>query len=93
MLAPSTVLHHDNAHLHAAACTGALLEHFNWELYDHPPYILDIASNDYHLFTYLKNWLRSQHFNNSEQLMEGIKTWLNSQAADFFDTSIQTLNP
>jgi hypothetical protein len=32
-------------------------------------------------------------FNNNEQLMEGIKTWLTSMAADFFDTGIQKLIP
>jgi hypothetical protein len=45
----------------------------------------------YHLFTYPKNWLRSQHFNNNEDLMQGVKTWLSSQVADFFDTDIQEL--
>jgi hypothetical protein len=50
------VLLHDKAHLHAAACTGALLEHFNWELFDHPPCSTDLASSDYRLFMYLKNW-------------------------------------
>jgi hypothetical protein len=44
------------------------------------------------LFTYLKKWLRSQRFNNNE-LMEVVKTWLSSQAADFFDTGIQKLVP
>jgi hypothetical protein len=34
--------------------------------------------------------LRSKHFNNNE-LMEGGKTWLSSQAVDFFDTGIQQL--
>jgi hypothetical protein len=29
---------HDNVRLHTAVCTRALLEHFNWELFDHPPY-------------------------------------------------------
>jgi histone-lysine N-methyltransferase SETMAR len=51
------VLLHDNACLHTAACIRALLEHFNWEMSDHPPYSPDLASSDYHLFTYLKNWL------------------------------------
>jgi hypothetical protein len=32
-------------------------------------------------------------FNNNEELMEGVKTWLSSQVADFFDTGIQTLIP
>jgi hypothetical protein len=48
---------HDNAHLHTAACTWALLEHFNWKLFDHPPHSPDLAPSDYNLFTYLKNWL------------------------------------
>jgi hypothetical protein len=28
----------DNAPPQTAACTQALLEHFSWELFDHPPY-------------------------------------------------------
>jgi hypothetical protein len=68
------------------------LEHC-WELFDHPPYSPDLAPSDYHLFTYLKNWLRLQRFNSDEELMEGVKTWLSSQATDFFDTGIQTLFP
>jgi hypothetical protein len=49
------VLLHDNACLHTAALTQALLEHFNWELFDHPPYSRDLPSSSYHLFTYVKN--------------------------------------
>jgi histone-lysine N-methyltransferase SETMAR len=67
----------------------ALLEHFNWDLFDHPPYSPDLALSDYHLFTNLKNWLGSQPFSNNEELMEGVKMWLSSQAADFFDTGVQ----
>jgi hypothetical protein len=67
------------------------LEHFRWVLFDYPPYSPDMAPSDYHLFTYLKNLLGSQHFSRNEELMEGVKTWLSSQAADFFDTSIQKL--
>jgi transposase len=72
---------HDNARPHTAARTRALLEHFNWELFDHPPYSPDLAPSDYHLFTYVKSWLRSQRFNNIDESMEGVKTWLISQAA------------
>jgi hypothetical protein len=84
---------HDNAHLHTAAHTRALLEHFSWELFDHPPYSHDLALRDYHQFTYVKNWLGSQRFYNNEKLLEGVKTWLSSQAADFFDTGMQELIP
>jgi hypothetical protein len=87
------VLLHVNVRPHTAACTRALLEHFIWELFDHPPYSLDLVSSDYHLFTYLKNWLRPQRFSNNEELMEGVKTWLSSESADCFDTGIQKLIP
>jgi hypothetical protein len=93
MLASSVVLLHDNAHPHTAACTRALPQHFKGELFDHTPYSPDIAPSDYHLFTYLKNWLQSRRFNNNEKLMEGVETWLSSQVADFFDTGIQKLIP
>jgi hypothetical protein len=34
MLTYGVVLLHDNAHPHTAARTRALIEHFNWELFD-----------------------------------------------------------
>jgi hypothetical protein len=74
-----------------AARTRALLGHFNWELFDHLPYSHELAPNHYHPLTYLKNWLGSQRFNNNEELREGVKTWLSSQAADIFNTGIQKL--
>jgi histone-lysine N-methyltransferase SETMAR len=92
MLTYSAVLLHDNARPHTAVRTRALLEPFNWELFYYHSYSPDLASSDYHLFTYPKNWLGSQRFENNE-LMEGIKTWLSSQAADFFDTDTKKLIP
>jgi hypothetical protein len=47
---------------------------------------------DYHLFTYLRYWLRSQRFNNNK-FMVGVKMQLSSHAADFYDTVIQKLIP
>jgi hypothetical protein len=92
MLISGIVFLHNNARPHTsiAALTGVLLHHFYWELFDHPPYCPDLVPSNYHLFTrtYMKNWLRSQRFNNNE-LMEFAKTWLSSQAADFFDTGIK----
>jgi hypothetical protein len=93
MLICGVVLLHYNACLHTAARTRALGEHFNWELFHHSPYSPDLTSSDYHLFTYVKNWLGSQLFNNDEELMEGVRMWLSSQMADFFDTGAQKLIP
>jgi hypothetical protein len=72
-----TLLLHDNACPHSAACTQALLKNFNWELVDHPPYSHELTTSNYHLFTYLKNCLRSEHFNNNEKFRHSNKTWLN----------------
>jgi transposase len=47
LLTSGVVFLHDNARPHKAALTRALLEHFNWELFDHPPYSPDHAPNDY----------------------------------------------
>jgi hypothetical protein len=93
MLTYGVVLLHDNVLPHTATRIRALLQHFIWELSDHPPYSPDFAPRDYHLFTHLKNWLESQRFNNNEELMEGVKMWLSSQVAGFFNTDIQKLIP
>jgi hypothetical protein len=85
------MLFHDNQRPHTASRTGALMEHLKLELFDHPPYIPDLAPIAYHLFTYLKNCLGSQLFSNNEKLIGGVKTWLSSRAADSFDTGIQKL--
>jgi hypothetical protein len=37
--------------------------------------------------------MRSQHFSNNGELMEGVRTRLSLQAADFFDTGIEKLIP
>jgi hypothetical protein len=49
MLTSTVVLLHDNAHLHTAARTRILVEHFNWDLFDHPPYSSDLDLSSYHL--------------------------------------------
>jgi histone-lysine N-methyltransferase SETMAR len=74
ILTSGVALLHDNTHVYTAFChTQALLEH-NRELYDQPAYSPDLASSDYHLFTYMKNSLQSQCFNDNEKLMKGVKT-------------------
>jgi hypothetical protein len=65
----------------AARTRLLLLQHFNWELFDHPSHSSDLAPRDYYLFTYPKYCVGSQRFNNNEELIEVIKTWLSSQAS------------
>jgi hypothetical protein len=64
------------------------------ELFDHPPDSPDLTPGNYHLFPYLKNWLRTKPFNNNEELIEGVKMWLSSQAAgDFVTQEYKSLFP
>jgi hypothetical protein len=57
MLTTGVVLLYDNARPHATVCTRALLEHFNWELFDYLSYSSNLVLSDYLLFTSLKNCL------------------------------------
>jgi hypothetical protein len=88
MLTSGLVSFYDNVD----ACTWVLLEHFRWELFDHPPYSPDLATSDYHLYTYAKNWFWSQCFIDNE-LMEDDKRWLSFQAVDFLIQAYESLLP
>jgi histone-lysine N-methyltransferase SETMAR len=85
------VLLNDNARPHTAARTQVLIKLFNWEIFDLPPYITDLAPSDYHLFTKTKVWLATQHFHTNEELMDGVNIWLLNLAAPFFDKGLQKL--
>jgi histone-lysine N-methyltransferase SETMAR len=43
MLIKGIVLLHNNARPHTTARTNALIKLFNWAIFDHPPYIPDLA--------------------------------------------------
>jgi hypothetical protein len=78
MLTKGVVLLHDNARPHTAAHTNALIKLFKWEIFDHPPYRLDLAQSDYHLFAKMKGWLATQHFHNNKELMDGVNNWMHN---------------
>jgi hypothetical protein len=69
MLSSVIVVLHENQRPHTSTSdsTQLLLQHFYWELFDHPPYSPVLAPSYYHLFTYLKNWLGSQHFKHNHR--------------------------
>jgi hypothetical protein len=73
MLTSDVILLHNNTSPHRALRTRDLLEHSNWEFFGHSPYNLDLAPSNYHLFTYVKNWLGSHRLNSNEELVEGVK--------------------
>jgi len=82
------LLFHDNARLHMANRTLELLNHFGWEVFDHPPYRSDLALSDYHLFPNMKTWFATQRFDDDVELQADVNEWLKSQAATFYDDGI-----
>jgi histone-lysine N-methyltransferase SETMAR len=91
MLTKGVILLHDNAWPHTAARTNALIKLFNWEISSLPPYSLDLAPINYHLFTKMKVWLATQRFHTNEELMNGVNNWLHNLVAPFFDEGLQKL--
>ncbi|KAJ4425610.1 hypothetical protein ANN_27806 [Periplaneta americana] len=91
MLSRGVVLLHDNARPHTAASTRELLDHFGWEIFDHPPYSPDLAPSDFHLLTKLKDFLGGTHFGSDEELKKTVNTWLNELAAEEYNTGILKL--
>jgi histone-lysine N-methyltransferase SETMAR len=41
-----------------------------WEVLPHPPYSPDLAPSDYHLFGFVKNQIRGQHYEKKEELRQ-----------------------
>jgi hypothetical protein len=91
MLTKDVFLLHDKARPHTAARTNALIKLLNWEIFDHPSYITDLAPSDYHLFTKMKVWLGTQRFHTKEELMHGVNNWPHNLAAPFFDEGLKKL--
>jgi len=91
LLSSGVVLLHDNARPHRAQQTTALLQQFRWNIMDHPPYSLDLAPSDYHLFLHMKRFLAGKQFHSDAEVKTTVNNWLQQQAVDFFDTGIQKL--
>ncbi|KAJ4446670.1 hypothetical protein ANN_13367 [Periplaneta americana] len=51
----------------------------------------DLTPSDYLLFPKMKNWIATQRFNDSEEFMDGVKIWLSTQAASFYEEGIHKL--
>ena len=77
----------------SAHVTTALLEKFKWDILDHPPYNLDLAPSDFHLFLHLNKHLAGKKFDDYEEVQEEVMTWFKGQAADFYGSGTQKLVP
>jgi len=75
---------HDNAPAHRALAAQKKLAYLGFECLDHPPYSLDLAPSDYHLFPGLKKQLKSRHFSSDAEVNAAAQTRLDGQHSEFF---------
>ncbi|UYV76480.1 hypothetical protein LAZ67_14000555 [Cordylochernes scorpioides] len=68
------ILQHDNAPAHNATVVKNTIKDLGWELLPHPPYSPDLASSDYHLFTFLGHALKSRNFRTQTYSENGLLT-------------------
>jgi histone-lysine N-methyltransferase SETMAR len=73
------------------ASTCALLADFAWDVFHHSPYSPDLAPSDFHLFTYLKQFLGGTCIVSNEEVKMMVKDWFDGLATDFYDGGIQKL--
>jgi len=82
---------HNNALVHRALATHKKLAYLDSQCLDHPPYSLDLAPSDYHLFPGLKKQLKGHHFLSNTEVIAAAATWLDGQPSEFFLSSSQKL--
>jgi len=75
---------HNNALAHRALATQKKLAYLDFECLDHPPYTLDLAPSDYHLFPGLKKQLKGHHFSSDTEVIAAAETQLGGQISEFF---------
>ena len=82
---------HDNALAHQALATQKKLAYLGFQCLDHPPYSLDLALSDYHLFPGLKKQLKGHCFLSDVEVIAAADTCLDKQPSEFFLSGLQKL--
>jgi len=82
---------HNNAPAHQALATQKKLAYLGFQCLDHPPYSLDLALSDYHLFPGLKKQLKGRNFSSDAEVIAAAETWLDKQPSEFFLNDLQKL--
>jgi len=67
-----------------AAHTVDTLRALKFEVLKHPPYSLDLAPSDFHLFGQMKEYLRGHKFADDNKVMEAVQSWLKAMPKIFF---------
>ncbi|GBP32639.1 Mariner Mos1 transposase [Eumeta japonica] len=84
------ILLHDNTSLHVTIPVKNYLKTLDWEVLPHPPYSLDIAPSDYHLFPSMAHALSEQRFTSYDDTENWVDSWITSKNKEFFRLGIRT---
>ena len=82
---------HDSAPADGALAIQKKLAYLGFQCLDHPPYSLDLAPSDYHLFPGLKKQLQGRHFLSDAEVIAVAETWLDGQPSELFLSGLQKL--
>ena len=75
---------HENVPSHRALATQKKLAYLGFQRLYYPPYSLDLAPSDYHLFPGLKKQLKGRHFSSDAEVITAAETWLDGKNSEFF---------
>ena len=85
------IFQHDNALSHVAKGVKETLAALNLDVLPHPPYSIDIAPSDYHLFWSMAHGLAEQHFTSYDEAKNWVDSWIASKDEEFFKRGIRML--
>jgi len=58
------------------------------EVLSHPPYSSDLAPSNYHLFGFMKNQMRGQHYETNEALQTAVRQCLRTAGTECYRKGI-----
>jgi histone-lysine N-methyltransferase SETMAR len=82
---------HDNAPAHRVLATQKKLAYLGFQCLDHPPYSLNLAPSDYHLFPGLKKKQLKGRLSSDAEVIAAAETWLDGQSSELFLNGLQKL--
>ena len=75
---------HDNAPAHTALATQKKLAYVGFQCLDHPPYSLDLAPSNNHLFPGLKKQKKCRNFSSKAEVIAAAETCMDGQYSEYF---------
>ncbi len=77
--------------IHLATLTRASISSLHFPVVQHPPYRLDLAPNDFHLFGHLKKGFKGIRFTSDAKSQRAVSSRLRAQPQEFYENGIRKL--